>query len=360
MEASGTEVKNEDWKIIAKKYSTPDPVKSWGQIANTLIPYFTLWYLAYRALEISIWLTIAISLLNQFFNCRTFIIMHDCGHGSFFKSKKLRTIVGTICGILTFTPYEQWTKSHATHHNTSGNLDKRGIGDIWTLTATEYGEMSPWNRLMYHLYRFPFVTFVLGPFYLFQIAYRVKAKGDGPLQDRNRWLTNFALVAIITTLCLTIGWKAFLAVHLPIVIVSNTLGAWLFFVQHQYEDVYWRKTEDYDYFQACMKGCSYLKLPKLFQFGTGNIGIHHIHHLSHKIPNYNLQRAFDENDIFQDCTILGFWDSFKGIWLKLYDENTQSMISFGEYYRRYGVRPEIFTVRAWQWVFPWFRRFQVS
>ena len=332
MEAS----QEQDWKKIVRKYTTPDHKKSWTQVFNTLVPYFALWYLAYKAIDISIYLAIAISLINQFFNIRAFIILHDCGHGSFFKSKKLRTIVGTICGVLTFTPYKQWAREHAAHHNTSGNLDKRGQGDVWTITANEYTEMGLFEKFSYHFFRFPFVNFVLGPFLIFQFRFRFKQTGDGREEDTNRWLTNFLLVSVITILCLTIGWKAFLIVHLPIVLASNTIGTWLFFVQHQYEDTYWRKTEDWNYFDASMKGSSFLKLPKFFQWATGNIGIHHIHHLSHQIPNYYLQKAYDENELFQDCKVLTFWQSFKGIWLKLWDEEHDELISFGTYYKRYG------------------------
>ncbi|MCO4792845.1 MAG: fatty acid desaturase [Bacteriovoracaceae bacterium] len=353
-------VASQDWKKVVRKYTTPDPIKSWWQVFNTLVPLFLLWWLAYEALSVSIWLAIAISCVNQFFNIRTFIILHDCGHGSFFEQKWLRTFIGTICGILTFTPYKQWTREHAGHHNTSGNLDKRGIGDVWTLTADEYTMKTPLQRLGYHIFRFPLVNFIIGPFYIFQIRFRFKQRFDGPAEDRNRWLTNFALFAIITTLCLTIGWKAFLIVHLPIVLVSNTIGTWLFFVQHQYEDTYWRKNEEWDYFEASMKGSSFLKLPKFFQWGTGNIGIHHIHHLSHQIPNYYLRKAYDENPLFQDCKVLGFWESFRGIWLKLWDEKHKELISFGEYYRRYGVRSDVWVKRAWQSFLPWTRNFRTA
>ena len=344
-----------NWKQIVRKYSTPDPVKSWWQVINTLGSFVFLWWLAYKALDISIYLAIFISLVNQIFNIRTFIILHDCGHGSFFKSKKLRTLIGTICGVLTFTPYKQWTREHAGHHQTSGNLDKRGLGDVWTITTAEYSEMSPLAKLGYHAFRFPLVNFVIGPFYIFQIRFRFKQHFDGPEEDRNRYLTNFLIAAIITTLCLTLGWKTFLIVHLPIVLLSNTIGTWLFFVQHQYEDAYWRKNDEWDYFDASIKGSSFLKLPKFFQWSTGNIGIHHIHHLSHQIPNYYLGQAYEENELFQDCKVLGFWESFKGIWLKLWDENTQELISFGEYYRRYGVKSNVWFKRAYEAILPWLK-----
>ncbi|MBT5094944.1 MAG: fatty acid desaturase, partial [Halobacteriovoraceae bacterium] len=282
---------NTEWKKIVRKYTTPDPIKSWWQVINTLVPLFTLWWCAYQALSVSIWLSLFIGILCQPFFVRAFIILHDCSHGTFFKSKRLRTIVGTICGILTFTPYKQWGREHTAHHQTSGNLDKRGLGDVWTITAKEYGEMDWKGKFAYHTFRFPIVNFIIGPFYIFQIRFRFHQRHDGVAEDRNRQFTNLALAVIIGTLCYSIGWKAFLAVHLPIVLFTNTLGTWLFFVQHQYEDTYWRKNEEWDYFEASMQGSSFLKLPKFFQWCTGNIGIHHIHHLSHQIPNYNLRKA---------------------------------------------------------------------
>ncbi len=344
-----------DWKQIVRNYSNPDPIKSWWQFLSTLALLLFLWWAAYKAIEFSIYLTVAISCLNQFLFIRMFIFLHDCGHGSFFESKKLRTLIGTFCGVLTFTPYKQWSREHAGHHSTSGNLDKRGVGDVWTVTTKEYSEMLPFQKLCYHVFRFPLVNFVIGPFYIFQIRFRFKQRFDGREEDINRYVTNIFIFLVIMALCFAIGWKAFLIVHLPIIILNNILGTWLFFVQHQYRNAYWEKDEKWDYFTAAMKGSTFLKLPKILQWATGNIGIHHVHHLSHKIPNYNLQAAYDENPLFHGCTTIGILKSLEGIWLKLWDENTAELISFGEYYRRYGIKPKFRVMRMYQFFMPWMK-----
>jgi omega-6 fatty acid desaturase (delta-12 desaturase) len=329
------ENKSPNWQKIVKPYTVPDHAKSWWQVANTLIPFFVLWVLAYKSLAISYWLTFAICVVAQAFVVRTFIIMHDCGHGSFFKSRRLRTIVGYITGILTFTPYWQWTRAHATHHSTSGNLDKRGTGDVWTATVEEYAAMTPWQRFGYKVYRFPLVNFVIGPVYIFQIRFRFFDKGDGPREKRSVIITNIALAAIIGTVSYFVGFKNFLLVQVPITVMCQIFGCWLFYVQHQYEDVYWRHEGDWDYFESAMKGSSFFKLPKVLQWASGNIGFHHLHHLSHQIPNYNLEKCHNENAIFQKPTTIGLFDSFKCASYKLYDEENKEMITFGQYRRRY-------------------------
>ena len=322
------------WQKKVQRYKKGLPGKSLWQIVNTFFPLFFLWWASYKAYLYSPFLGVALSCLNQFFFIRTFIILHDCAHGSYLKSKGLQDLLGTFCGILTFTPFRQWKREHNEHHKYSGNLDKRGYGDIWTLTADEYNKASLKKKLAYHIYRFPLINFLLGPFYIFQIRFRFRQKGDGPIEDRNRYFTNFALVFLIMVLIGQIGLEAFLWIHLPIILLNNAIGTWLFFVQHQFEGTYWRKKENWDYFEASLKGASYLKLPRIFQWATGNIGLHHIHHLCHKIPNYRLQEALEENTFFQKATILNFKDSLKCLWLKLWDEKSERLISFGEYYRQ--------------------------
>lgn len=324
-----------NWKKIVRPYMEADHKKSWWQVANTLIPYFATWYLAYRSLEISYWLTLFFCLLNAGFMVRTFIIMHDCGHGSFFKSKKLRTIVGYITGFLTFTPYEQWTADHAAHHQTSGDLDRRGRGDVWTVTAQEYSNMSWSQRLGYRLYRNTFVTFIIGPIYLFQFRFRFTDKRDDAKGRKSVHICNAALLLIIGTLVYAIGWKAFLMIQIPATVVAQFTGTWLFYVQHQYEDVYWERHENWDYFDAAMKGCSYFKMSRLMHWFTGNIGFHHLHHLSHLIPNYNLRRAMEENEIFQEPSVVTWKTCWKTALMKVYDEDRKELITFSEYRKRY-------------------------
>jgi len=349
-----------DWRSLVRPYSFPDAKRSWWQVANTLVPLFTLLYASYKCLALSPLLSIAISCLNLIFFMRAFILLHDCGHGSLFREKWIRTSLGTLCGILTFTPYKQWSREHAGHHAKSGNLDKRGLGDMWTLTTEEYSRMSATQKLGYHLYRFPPITFILGPFYLFQLRFRFRQRFDGAEEDRNRYLTNAILFLLISALCLHFGWKAFLIVHLPIILLFNTVSTLMFFVQHQYEDAYWKPDNEWNYFEASMKGSSYLKLPKFFQWATGNIGLHHIHHLSHQIPNYKLQAAYDENELFHRCKEITFFKGLKGMRLKLWDPKSQEMISFREYYSRYGSTASDWLTKNYQRAFPWLRPSNVA
>ncbi|MCO4792198.1 MAG: fatty acid desaturase [Bacteriovoracaceae bacterium] len=324
-----------DWKKTVRPYMVADNMRSWWQVANTLIPYFITWYLAYKSLEISYALTLFFCLLNAGMMVRTFCIMHDCGHGSFFKSKKLRTIVGYITGFLTFTPYWQWTDDHAAHHQTSGDLDRRGRGDIWTLTAAEYSALSWQKKIGYKLYRNTFVTFIIGPIYLFQLRFRFTDKRDNANARRSVYICNIALTLIIGALVYAIGWKAFLMIQIPATMIAQFTGTWLFYVQHQYEDVYWERHEDWDYFNAAMEGCSYFKMNKVMQWFTANIGIHHLHHLSHLIPNYKLQQCMDENEEFQNPSVVTWTDCWRTAFLKIYDEDKNEMITFSEYNKRY-------------------------
>ncbi|GAB4009778.1 MAG: fatty acid desaturase DesE [Bdellovibrio sp.] len=323
------------WKKIVRPYMEVDHKKSWMQMANTLIPLVGMWYLTYRSLEISYLLTLALSFVTSFFFVRAFIIMHDCGHGTFFKTRKMRDFVGTILGVINFTPYHQWTKEHATHHNTSGNLDKRGHGDVWTMTVEEYNKATLFEKFQYRLYRNPLVTFVIGPIYIFQFRHRIFLKHDTAKERKSVVLTNILLVLSIWGLSSLVGFKNFLLVQVPILFIAQTVGCWLFYVQHQYENVYWGKGEKWSYVEAALKGCSFYKLPKILQWGTGNIGFHHIHHLSHLIPNYNLEKAYRENELFQNAPVLTFWMSFRCASLKLYDEDKGDLISFREYKKRF-------------------------
>jgi len=321
----------ENWKKIVKPYTTPSLLKSWWQVTNTLIPYFFLWWLSYKVIGISYWLLLPLCFLNGLFMVRTFIIFHDCGHGSFFKSKILRTLVGYITGVLTFTPYWQWTKDHAGHHATSGNLNKRGMGDITTITVNEYKQMHWIEKFGYRLYRMPFVTFFVGPFYFFILKFRFFQKEDGPKEKRSVLITNMALVILIGALASLMGFKNFLIIQAGILLFSQPIGIFLFYVQHQYEDAYWEKNEKWNFYDASVRGSSYFKLPKVLQWFSGNIGFHHIHHLSHQIPNYNLEKCMNENEVFQNSKIITLSEGFSTLFLKLWDEDKKSMITWSEY-----------------------------
>jgi omega-6 fatty acid desaturase (delta-12 desaturase) len=318
------------WTALVAKYQAPSVWRSIGQVTNTFVPFFLLWILMYLSLSYSYLLTLALAIPTAGLLARIFIIQHDCGHGSFFKSRKANDYLGSFCGVLTFTPYYYWRKSHAIHHATAGNLAERGIGDIYTMTVREYLQLSRWGRLKYRLYRHPLFLFVIVPTILFVILYRFPHP-DSKSWKRERasvWWTNVALAVVITLLCLIIGVKAFLMIHVPVMLLAATLGTWMFFVQHQFEDTYWAAEEDWDYTLAALRGSSYYKLPKILQWFTGNIGFHHIHHLSPRIPNYLLEKCHEENPLFQQVVVLTLWSSFQTIFLSLWDEEQRRLVGF--------------------------------
>jgi acyl-lipid omega-6 desaturase (Delta-12 desaturase) len=316
------------WQDLVKKYQVPDNWRSVWQIANSVIPYVAMWYLMYRSLSVSYWLTLLLAPLAAGFMTRIFIIFHDCGHGSFFKSSKANHIVGTICGILTHTPYFQWTREHAIHHATSGDLSRRGVGDVTTLTVKEYLALSKWERLKYRLYRNPLVMLGVGPHFIFLFLQRFTGKHSGRRERNNVYVTNLGLLAMYSSLWWLMGLKSMLLVLAPIIIIAGALGVWLFYVQHQYDDTYWRNRGEWDYATSALLGSSYYKLPRVLQWFSGNIGFHHIHHLSPKIPNYKLQRCHEENPLFQESRVLGIWASLKTASMKLWDEERQRMVGF--------------------------------
>lgn len=319
---------NRSWEKIVMKYAKPDLGKSIWQILNTFIPYLGVWYLMILSLNYSYLWTILLAIPAAGLLIRLFIIFHDCGHGSFFKSKKANDIVGKILGVLTFTPYTAWHYSHKVHHATSGNLDKRGTGDVWTLTVNEYLSASKWKRFTYKMYRHPLVMFLFGSIYSVLFRNRITKKYMSRADKINVYLTNIGLLMIAVSLSLLIGLKGFLLIQIPIIIIAHCAGIWLFYVQHQFDDVSWERTNSWDYQKAAVEGSSFLKLPVILQWFTGNIGFHHIHHLSSKIPNYSLARCHYENDLFKEIKPLTLLSSFKTLNLRLFDETTQQLITF--------------------------------
>jgi omega-6 fatty acid desaturase (delta-12 desaturase) len=316
------------WQDLVKKYQVPDNWRSVWQIANSVVPYAATWYLMYRSLSVSYWLTLLLAPLAAGFMTRIFIIFHDCGHGSFFKSSKANHVVGTVCGVLTHTPYFQWTREHAIHHASSGDLSRRGVGDVTTLTVKEYLALSKWGRLKYRLYRNPLVMLGVGPHFIFLFVQRFTGKHSGRRERNNVYVTNLGLLAVYGSLWWLIGLKALLMISAPIVIIAGAAGVWLFYVQHQYDETYWRDRGEWDYATSALLGSSYYKLPRVLQWFSGNIGFHHIHHLSPKIPNYKLQRCHEENPLFQESTVLGIRTSLKTASMKLWDEERQRMVGF--------------------------------
>lgn len=303
------------------------------QILNTLVPYVLLIVLGFILYSVSPWLSILCGSVGAFFLVRSFIIFHDCTHGSFFKSKKANKILGNITGFLTLFPYEKWRREHITHHATSGNLDKKGTGDIWMMTIEEYKEAEPMKRLTYRMYRHPFVMFVLGPIYLLFITNRINVKGAKPEEKRNTYLHNLAVLVVYGLLIYLVGPARFFSVMGPVLFIGGMLGIWMFYIQHTFEDSYFEDEKEWDYVKAAVEGSSYYHLPKLFQWLTGNIGYHHVHHLSPRIPNYMLEKAHNEVTPLQHATTIGIRKSFESLKYKLYDPENKRFITFGEYKR---------------------------
>lgn len=323
-----------NWRKIIAPYEKISVKRSMWQVINTFVPFFLLWYAAYQTLSVSYWYTLLLAIPAAGLLVRIFIIFHDCCHGCFFPSKRANEILGNIAGLMTFCPFEQWRYSHSRHHATSGNLDHRGVGDIWTLTVTEYLALPWYKKIAYRLYRNPIIMFGFGATYLFLIDYRFNRKGARKKERWNTYLINLAIVGIISFMCWLIGWKAFLMVHLPIFLLAGTAGVWLFYVQHQFEGTYFEKKENWNHVDAALKGSSFYKLPKILQWFTGSIGYHHIHHLSPRVPNYNLDRAHEENPLFQEIKPITLWTSLKSLGYRIWDEDRKRLMGFG-YIRTY-------------------------
>jgi omega-6 fatty acid desaturase (delta-12 desaturase) len=310
------------------KYFKADWKKSTWQLINSVIPYFILLVALYISLDYSYWITLLLAIPAAGFMVRIFIIFHDCGHGSFFKSGRANTIVGYFTGLLVFAPYHEWRFNHARHHATCSDLDRRGIGDVWTLTIKEYQNLEKWSRFWYRLYRNPIVMFGFGPLYLFLVNHRLKSKSARQREKRSVNLTNLGVLTIVIVATYFIGLKAYLFIQIPIIIFGGMAGIWLFYVQHQFEDTYWERHENWDFYYAAIQGSSFYKLPKVLQWFTGNIGYHHIHHLSSRIPNYNLPVCHDQIPEFKAVKPLTLLNSFKLAKLRLWDEDNERMVGF--------------------------------
>ncbi|SFD69089.1 omega-6 fatty acid desaturase (delta-12 desaturase) [Lentibacillus persicus] len=322
--------KQADLKKRVAAFAVSDKRASIQQLINTILPFFFIWFLAYQSLSVSIWLTLGLAVVAAGFVVRIFIIFHDCTHGSFFKKPKANRIVGTLTGIITLFAFEKWKRSHAIHHATSSNLDKRGTGDVWVMTVEEYAEASFWGRLAYRLYRNPIVMFGLGPLYLFLLSNRFNRKGAKRKERINTYVINASVAVIYSLLIWAIGWQAFLIIQMPIIFIAGSLGIWLFYVQHQFEDSYFENEDEWDFVKAAVDGSSYYKLPKLLQWLTGSIGFHHVHHLSPRVPNYHLEKAHESTPPLKQATTITLASSLKSIRFRLYDEASKSFVSFKE------------------------------
>ncbi len=321
---------NQRFRALAAPFEKASVPTAVWQIFNTVGSFALIWLATYFTRNISWWLTVPLAMLNGLFLVRIFIIFHDCGHGSFLVSKKANTVVGFITGLLTFTPYHHWRWEHSVHHATSGNLDARGIGDIWTMTVDEYLAATPGRKLCYRLARNPFILFGLGPLFLFVIWHRVPAAKAKPRERREVHLMSVAVALMAFGMSQIFGWRDYLIIQSIILLVGGFAGLWMFYVQHQFEDVYWEKDATWSHTEAALAGSSFYKLPRILQWFSGNIGFHHIHHLNSRIPNYNLEKAYLSCPEFQNVQPITLWSSLKTLRLRLWDTRTRRMIGFRE------------------------------
>jgi omega-6 fatty acid desaturase (delta-12 desaturase) len=316
------------WKKVVARYQQPALGRSLWQLLNTLVPYAAAWGLIYWSLEVSYWLTAALIVLAAGLLVRVFVIFHDCGHGSFFKSRKANDVLGVITGVLTFTPYYHWRWEHALHHSSAGDLDRRGTGDVWTLTVGEYLQASRGKRLAYRLARNPFILFLLAPLFLFLIKQRFPSSKAAPRERNSVAWTNLALLAVAAAAGSLFGLGTYALCQLAILAVAATAGVWLFYVQHQFEGVYWERAGEWDYCAAALRGSSFYKLPRVLQWFSGNIGFHHIHHLSPRIPNYHLEDCHQAEPLFQTVKPVTLLSSLKSLTFRLWDEQGRKLVGF--------------------------------
>jgi omega-6 fatty acid desaturase (delta-12 desaturase) len=317
-----------DWQQVLLPYAQPRLWRSLVDIGTSVVPYLALSVAMYFALRVSVFLTLVLAIPTAGFLIRTFIVFHDCTHGSMLRSRRANAWLGAVLGLFVFAPFTRWRHDHKVHHATSGDLERRGVGDVLTLTVIEYQARTPRQQLAYRLLRHPAVMFGLGPIIAMMVGPRIATRSQRPRMRNSVLATDVALLIVIGGLCVWLGLGTFLLVWFPASLLAGSGGIWLFYVQHQFEDTYWQKAEEWTYADAALRGASYLKLPKVLQFFSGNIGLHHVHHLNARIPNYNLQRAHDENVIFRDVPTLSLRDGLRAVQLKLWDEELGRLVSF--------------------------------
>ena len=320
-----------DWRRAVEPYTGPNARRACLQIATTLLPLVLVVSAAHLALSVSLPLALALALPTAGLLIRTFIIMHDCAHGSFFASRRLNDVVGFITGVLTLTPFVQWRRDHALHHASSGDLDRRGHGDVPTLTVREYLARSRNARLAYRIIRHPMLLLLGGPVHLaLNQRLRGRSTATRPSQVLSVWLTNVAIVILLSVAILTVGWKSVLVAYALPYYLAATAGVWLFYVQHQFEDAYWVSHDDWNYLDAALLGSTHLRLSPLLQWFTGSIGLHHVHHAAPKIPNYRLQTCHDENEFFHRSPVVTLRSGTAALRLALWDEDRGRMVGFRE------------------------------
>ena len=320
-----------EWVRILSNYRDPSTLRSSFELAITIGPFVALWALAWWSLSVSYWLTLGVSLVNAAFLLRLFAIQHDCGHGAFFRNRSLGDWLGRFIGVLTLTPYDVWKRSHAQHHSASGNLGRRGMGDIHTKTVAEYRALSPLGRLNYRLYRHPVVLFGLAPGYLFLLQNRLPL---GLMNGLRYWVsamaTNAAILAAMAAIFWFGGIMPILLIFLPSTLLAGTAGVWLFYVQHQFENAHWEPDEDWHLHEAALEGSSQYVLPRVLQWISANIGIHHVHHLQSRIPFYRLPEVLRDHRELAEKNRMSIRDSLGNARLHLWDEGSKRLMSFAE------------------------------
>lgn len=323
------ELPRSEWTGIVSRYAGANVGRAAWQVINTLVPLAAVLWLMYAMLDSAWWVTALLVFPAAGLLVRTFIIMHDCAHASFLPWPKINDALGFVTGVLTVTPFAQWRRDHALHHASSGDLERRGHGDVPTITKAEYLARDKWGQLQYRLIRHPLSLMLVGPVHLMvNQRFRGRSKATKTKQLYSVWYTNLAIALAIAVSWYLWGAKAFFLVYLPAMYVAAAAGIWLFYVQHQFEDAYWERHSEWDYATAAITGSSYLRLNPVLQWFTGSIGLHHVHHLGPKIPNYRLQRAHDENQIFEKAPLMTFGMGFRALNLALYDEDTKRLIRF--------------------------------
>jgi acyl-lipid omega-6 desaturase (Delta-12 desaturase) len=324
-------IERTDWRAIIARYAGSDARVSLWQVATTLFFLVAGLIFAYQLMEPAPWVSALLVLPLAGLLIRTFVIMHDCAHGSFLPWPKVNDAIGFVTGVLTFTPFQQWRREHALHHASSGDLDRRGYGDLATLTVAEYRALSRFGRFKYRLYRHPFVLFGVGPLHMMILQrFRAPSLATGAKQLWNVWMTNAALVGLVFIGGLAFGWKVVLLIYFPAYYLAAAGGIWLFYVQHQFEEAYWERGKEWDYATAAITGSSHLRMPGVLNWFTGHIGLHHVHHLGPKIPNYRLKKAHEENELFAAAPVLTLRTAFRTLRLTLWDEERGRMIGFRE------------------------------
>lgn len=318
------------WKTDLAPYARPDVRRSVLDLFTSVVPYLAGFALMYQLLDVSYLLTLLVAIPTAGFLLRTYIVFHDCAHGNFLPSKRANHVLGAFVAFIVYTPFAAWRHSHAMHHASAGDLDRRGDGDVPTMTVAEWHAASRGKRLEYRLTRSPWIMFTIGPFFALVIQPRIWKRSDRPRIQRSVIITNVAIAIKVAVLCVVMGPIGFLAVQVPLVLLAGGAGIWLFFVQHQYEDAYWENSDSWDYATAALQGSSYLKLPKVLQYFSGNIGLHHVHHLSSKVPNYHLQAAHDSVDLFREVPVLSLRDALRAMRLKLWCEERRKLVTWAE------------------------------